>query len=109
MNSTMQPWKCLSASIQIGVLTEGWNLSDPPADGAEDARTFRCTVVFNVPFDSPPLVHLGLSGFDVDWRDSSRVSARAVDITASTFVAEVTTWRETRVYCVELNWLAIGP
>ncbi len=104
----MQPWKSLSASLQIGALTEGWNLDTPPTDGADDARVFCFTVHFAAPFDAPPIVHLGLTGFDLDQRDSNRLSLRAVEITTTSFVAEVATWRDTRVYSVEFSWLALG-
>jgi hypothetical protein len=108
MNSPMQPWKSLSASLQIGVLTEGWNLATPPAETTEDARVFRYTVFFAAPFDAPPVVHLGLTGFDLDQRDSNRLTLRATEITPVSFVAEVFTWRETRAYSVEFSWLALG-
>jgi hypothetical protein len=104
----MQPWKSLSASLQIGALTAGWNLADPPADESEDARVFRFTVFFAAPFDNAPVVHLGLTGFDLDQRDSNRLSLRATEITTAGFVAEIATWRDTRVYSVEFSWLALG-
>jgi len=104
----MQPWKSLSASIQVGVLTEGWNLAEPPADGAEAPRVFRFTVFFAAPFVAPPVVHLGLTGFDLDQRDSSRLSLRATEIGTSSFIAEISTWRDSRAYSVEFSWLALG-
>jgi hypothetical protein len=108
MNSTVQPWKTLSASLQIGILTEGWTLASPPTDTTEDVRAFRYVVHFAAPFDAPPVVHLGLTGFDLDQRDSNRLGLRAIEITREGFVAEVSTWRDTRVYSVEFSWLALG-
>jgi hypothetical protein len=108
MNSTVQPWKTLSASLQIGILTEEWTLASPPTDTTEDARVFRYNVFFAAPFDAPPVVHLGLTGFDMDQRDSNRLSLRATEISTVGFVAEVSTWRDTRVYSVEFSWLALG-
>jgi len=104
----MQPWKSLSAEVQLGVLTEGWNLAEPLADGVEDARVFGFTVYFAAPFDAPPIVHLSLTGFDLDQRDSNRLNLRATQITTTSFVAEISTWRETRVYSVAFSWLALG-
>ena len=104
----MQPWKSLSAALQLGVLTEGWNLAELPADGTEDARVFRFTVFFAAPFDAPPVVQLGLTGFDLDQRDSSRLNLHASEITNASFVAEISTWRDTRVYSVAFSWLALG-
>jgi hypothetical protein len=104
----MQPWKSLSATLQLGVLTEGWNLASPPADTTEDARVFRYTVYFAAPFFAPPIVHLGLTGFDLDQRDSNRLTLLTTEITTTSFVVEVCTWRDTRVYSVGLSWLALG-
>jgi hypothetical protein len=108
MNSSMQPWKTLSASLQLGVLTAGWNLSEPPAESTDDARVFRFTVYFAAPFDTAPVVQLGLTGFDLDQRDSNRLSLRVAEITPASFVAEISSWRDTRVYSVEFSWLALG-
>jgi hypothetical protein len=108
MNSSMLPWKSLAASLQVGVLTAGWNLAEPPLDGAEDARVFRYTVHFATAFEAPPVVHLGLTGFDIDQRDSGRLGLRATEITTTSFVAEISSWRDTRVYSADFSWLAVG-
>jgi hypothetical protein len=104
----MQPWKTLSASVQLGVLSEGWNLATPAAESTEEARVFRFTVFFAAPFVSPPVVHLGLTGFDLDQRDSNRLTLAATEITNASFVVEVSTWRDTRVYSIAFSWLALG-
>jgi hypothetical protein len=104
----MLPWKSLSASVQVGILTAGWNLAEPPVEGSEESRVFRFTVSFTAPFEALPVVHLGLTGFDIDHSDSSRLSVRVADITPASFVAEISTWRDTRVYSVEFSWLAVG-
>jgi hypothetical protein len=63
-------------------------------------------VVFDSPFGSVPVVELGLTGFDIDQRDTALVSLSVADITPTG--GEVWTWANTRVYAVEFNWLAIG-
>jgi hypothetical protein len=108
MNSPLLPWKSLSASFQIGALTEGWNLAEPPSEESEEARVFLFPVYFASHFASAPVVQLALTGFDIDQRDSSRLNVRAVDVTPAGFTAEISTWRDTRVYSVSLGWLALG-
>jgi hypothetical protein len=49
-----------------------------------------------------------LTGFDLDQRDASRLTLTATEITGTGFVAEIATWRETRVYSVAFSWLALG-
>lgn len=102
------PWKVLSARISAGVLTPGWPLDEPVAI-SDGARTFCVEVVFDSPFTSPPVVHLGLTGFDIDQRDSSRLTVKAENITVNGFQTIISTWATTRVFSVEMDWLAIGP
>jgi hypothetical protein len=104
----MQSWKTLSASVQVGVRTEGWTLATPPDENHDHPRVFRFAVFFSTPFDAPPVVHLGLTGFDLDQRDASRLTLTATEITGTGFIAEIATWRETRVYSVAFSWLALG-
>ena len=104
----MQSWKALSATVQVGTLTEGWTLATPAPAAGDEIRVLRCAVYFSAPFDAPPVVHLGLTGFDLDQRDASRLTLTATEITNTGFVAEIGTWRETRVYSVGFSWLALG-
>lgn len=104
----MKPWKTLSATVHVGSLTAGWNLATPPPEYRDEYRTFRFKVSFSSPFDAPPVLHLGLTGLDIDQRDTSRVNVSAAEITKTGFTAVITTWRETRVYSVAFSWLAIG-
>lgn len=109
MYSSSLPWKVLSSHVAVSVLTEGWSLAAAKPEVEEDIRTFTVAVMFDAPFLSLPVVQLGLTGFDMDQRDSARISVKADGITESGFQAHITTWARTRVYAVELNWLAIGP
>lgn len=102
------PWKTLSASLSIGVTTEGWNLAEPPPAGMDEPRVFVFEVAFASPFAMTPVVNLGLTGFDMDQRDSARIKLKTTDITTAGFKVEISTWHETRVYGVECNWFAIG-
>ncbi|MEZ5387784.1 MAG: H-type lectin domain-containing protein [Prosthecobacter sp.] len=108
MHTSSIPWKALSSRIAAGVLTPGWPLGDP-APKTSGARSFSVEVMFDSPFTSPPVVHLGLTGFDLDQRDSSRLTVKAENITANGFQAVITTWASSRVFSVEFDWLAIGP
>ena len=106
------PWKLLSATVGVGVLTDGWNLADAAEDAGEpdptEVRSFSIDVVFAEPFNTPPVVHLGLTGLDLEERGSSRLTLTAGQITPHGFRATVSTWRGSRVYAVEFSWLAVG-
>lgn len=108
MNESIIPWKTASSVFCAGVNSEGWNLSRIPDGEIDVPRTFVSEVTFSKPFNSVPLVQASLSGFDLDQRDSARISVAVSDVTVSGFTISVTTWMETRVYGVEASWLAIG-
>ena len=101
------PWNILSSTVGVGLLTEGWTLAEPVTD-PDTARSFTVEVVFDTPFSATPVVQLGLSGFDLDQRESARLSVKTGAITRFGFQAVISTWSSTRVYAVEFNWLAIG-
>jgi hypothetical protein len=108
MNDSLVPWKTLSATVNVGTLTEGWSLAEHAADPSEAVRTFRVEVPFAAGFGGAPLVHVGLTGFDIDKWHTARLSLRVVAIRADGFTAEIATWSDTRVYSIEFNWLALG-
>ncbi len=107
MNHDYLPWNLLSASVFVGTDTEGWNLAEP-ADEESAERTFGIEVYFATPFASIPVVHLGLTGFDLEQHSSARILVAAEQVTETSFVARITTWRSSRVYSVSFNWLAVG-
>ncbi len=107
MYSSSVPWKVLSSNVGVGILTEGWTLDVVYPDFAEP-RSFIVEVVFDSPFSTIPVVHLGLTGFDMDRRESSRLTLKAENVTESGFLAVISTWDASRVFSVEFNWLAIG-
>jgi len=108
MYSSSDPWKVLSSNVSVSVSAEGWTLDCSEAGAEEDIRSFRVSVLFDSPFLTVPVVHLGLSGFDIDQRDSARLMIKPDCITESGFEAVITTWAGSRVYAAEFNWMAIG-
>lgn len=107
MHASPVPWKVLSSHLGVGVLTQGWTL-DIVYPHSENSRHFAVDVAFDSPFSSIPVVHLGLTGFDIDRRESARVTLKAENITESGFQAVISTWNASRVFSVEFHWLAIG-
>jgi len=109
MYSSLFPWKILSSQVCVGSLTEGWNLAEisDSFDPAE-VRTYAVEIAFAAEFSTPPVVHLGLTGFDMDQRDSARITLKAEAITEFGFQVMISTWASTRVYSVEFSWLALG-
>ncbi len=108
MNNAIMPWKLLSATIGVGTVSEGWNLAEPSHDKAEEPRVFTVDVRFDFAFHSPPVVHVGLTGFDIDQRHTARLNLKAVEISTIGFKAEISTWSDSRIYSVDFCWMAVG-
>ncbi|MFC0342267.1 H-type lectin domain-containing protein [Paracoccus niistensis] len=72
-------------------------------------RVERVPVSFATPFRGPPVVHVGLSMWDISVAANQRVDIAAEDVTASGFTLVFRTWADTRVARVRADWLAIGP
>ncbi|MDF1657519.1 MAG: H-type lectin domain-containing protein [Verrucomicrobiales bacterium] len=107
MSDPFLPLNVISASVCVGSETDGWNLDQAAAEG-DPERVFLVDVFFETPFLAPPVVHLGVTGFDIDQCSSSRLGISTIAISKTGFQAQLRTWRSSRVYSVEFQWMAIG-
>jgi hypothetical protein len=107
MHNAIEPFSFLAGNETLGPALDGWSLDQLPEAGGSD-RTARVRVHFQRPFRSPPLIHLGLGGFDVSNEDAARVTVSAANITYDGFEIVLSTWLNTRIWRAEVNWLAIG-
>jgi hypothetical protein len=103
----LTPLTMCSAIVECDQYSPGWTLAQVAADGLA-TRAYFIHVDYDVPFANIPMVQVGISGFDIDNRDTARLSARAMNITAFGFDLQLSTWRATRVYRVEISWIALG-
>ena len=103
--SNVIPLTVLSAVAVLDSKLEGWTLLEVPAT---EPRVFTYSVTFERAFATAPLVHAAIAGFDVENQDSARLRVRAENITPTGFVISVETWLNTRVWSVDVSWLAIG-
>ena len=106
--TTLVPLTMSSAVIELDQYHPDWQLAQLTAESATEPRTFITHVAFDAPFANVPLVHVGISGFDIDNRDTARLNVRTGAVSATGFDLEVRTWLNTRVYSVEINWIALG-
>jgi hypothetical protein len=95
----------VSAVTVLDSSLEGWTLLDVPAD---TPRTFQVDVAFERAFAAPPVVQVGICGLDVGNHDSARLRVRAIDIHPTGFTLRAETWLNTRVWSVDVTWLALG-
>ena len=103
--SEIAPLSLLSSVVVLDSSLEGWSLLD---SGTEDHRVARLHVSFDRPFSGPPIVQVGIVGLDVSNHDNLRVRVAATDITPEGFWLEARTWWNTKIWSVDVSWLAIG-
>ncbi len=101
----MQPFNFLAGTATLDTTHAGWVL-DQPRGGID--RSFRTWVPFSQRFSATPLVHIGIVGFDIGNQDSARLTAAVSHITQDGFEVVLSTWLATRMWRVDLSWLAIG-
>ena len=108
MNNGLMPLTMCCAMLSLDQYVPGWTLADFLSEEKPGPRRFEHYVRFNTPFSNTPLVHVGIAGFDIDNRDTGRLGLGVENISAEGFSLVIKTWMHTRVYQVEVSWLAIG-
>jgi H-type lectin domain len=101
----VQPFNFLAGTETLDTTRAGWVLDQPRGD---NDRTFRTWVPFSLRFGALPLVHIGIVGFDIGNQDSARLTATVSHITPEGFEVVLSTWLATRMWRVDISWLAIG-
>jgi hypothetical protein len=106
--SGLIPFKMRSSTLCLDQFIEGWTLSRFEGEPEPAPKTYERWISFDSPFANVPLIQVAVAGFDIDNRDTVRLKVRAERITANGFMLVIETWRHTRVYGVDVSWLAIG-
>ena len=71
-------------------------------------RHIRSFVHFREPFVSPPVVHVGMSMWDMSNTANSRMDVQSSDVRPDGFAVTFRTWGDTKVARVRISWLAMG-
>ena len=106
MNHAALPMSFLSGIEVLGTDNEGWELD--LYLGEEPERAFTTRVTFERTFQSVPLVHIGVAGFDISNHDAARLGVSVSGITSQGFDIVLNTWLGSRLWRVDVSWLAIG-
>ncbi len=106
MDNGIEPLSFLSGVEYLGNAQEGWTLDHESGFTAD--RFFRAQVLFERPFKNVPVVHLGVTGFDISSHDAARLTTSVANISPQGFEIVLSTWLNTRIWRVNFSWLAIG-
>lgn len=96
-----------AGAVHLSDAQPGWTFLDVP-EHEEQARTVRSRVSFEQAFASAPVVQLGITGFDIDNGANARLSVVIVGIDPRGFDVELRSWCNSRLWSVDLGWIAIG-
>jgi len=107
MTTSILPLSLLAGAVRLDDSQPGWTLLDRCGD-PESGRTFTTRIPFDRGFGSIPVVHVGISGFDMDNGDNARLEVNVTSVDPEGFGVELRTWWNSRLWSVRLNWLAIG-
>lgn len=107
MSIAITPLNFLAGSQSLGSSDQEWTLDHAPHGSPE--RSFRSRVLFERPFNGTPLVQLGITGFDIANQDAARLASRVENVGTDGFDIVLSTWLHSRLWRVDVSWLAIGP
>ena len=106
ISGTSSQLSIISDTFVGNVQEPDWCLLDP-AEGSQ-SRIFERYIRFGKRFNKKPLVHVSLVGFDIDNDDNARLSIKATNISVEGFSVQMITWLNTRMWSVEVSWIAFG-
>jgi hypothetical protein len=107
MNAAVLPLSFAAGAARFDEALAGWGLLDTSLHG-DGVRTFTGRVAFDRAFNSPPVVQIGITGFDIDNKDNARLNVGVTNVDVTGFDVELRTWWNTRIWSVDLSWFAIG-
>ncbi len=71
-------------------------------------RAVRRRIDFGDAFRAPPVVHVGLTMWDMDGDVNARCDLAAEAVEATGFTLVIRTWGDSRIARVRADWLALG-
>lgn len=81
---------------------------DGPMWSGDGPREKRVSVQFSEAFVTVPMVHVGISMWDMDGDTNQRADLRAEQVTPRGFDLVFRTWGDSRVARIRADWFALG-
>ncbi len=83
-------------------------VNDGPMWLGKGNRSVYSTIEFAEPFGQIPVVHATIGMWDMDHEHNIRADLSVTQITAKGFTVKFSTWADSRVARVRVDWMAIG-
>ena len=107
MSAAVFPLSFAAGAARFDEGQAGWELLETNLNG-DGVRAYSGRVAFDRSFNAPPVVQIGITGFDIDNGDNARLNVGIKNVDVTGFDVELRTWLNTRIWSVDLNWFAIG-
>jgi hypothetical protein len=107
MSAAVLPLSFAAGAARFDEGQAGWELLETNLNG-DGVRAYSGRVAFDRSFNAPPVVQIGITGFDIDNGDNARLNVCIKNVDVTGFDVELRTWLNTRIWSVDLNWFAIG-
>ena len=107
MMDSMLPLSIAAGAVKFDESQPGWALLEPMAE-ASNIRSCTGRVDFERSFVAAPVVQIGVTGFDIHNGDNARLQVGLLSVDHKGFTVELRTWWNSRLWSVNLNWIAIG-
>ena len=82
--------------------TPGWDILKT----GSGPRQVAITIDFPTPFGTTPEVQAFIAGFDIDSSVNARLRVEVKNVQPDKFVLVIETWADSRVYAVDVVWIA---
>jgi hypothetical protein len=105
MTDAVLPLSFAAGAVRFDDSAPGWALLEGAGDGV---RSFTGHVRFERAFQAPPVVQIGITGFDIDNGANARLNVGITAVDGEGFDVELRTWWNSRLWSVDLSWIAIG-
>jgi len=79
-----------------------------PMWSGDGDRSVTANIIFERTFKEPPAITLGITGMDCDHSQNQRLWVNAINIKATGFTIEFSTWGATHIARAGVSWQAIG-
>ena len=94
--------------FEVGEISQIYYQTGDVFETGTGPREHSYTISFKQKFLKVPKVHVGLTGFDTANAFNQRLTVNVVSVSESDFNITFKTWYDTKVYLMNVNWIAVS-
>ena len=99
--------KCVDDFIKTGEVSKVYWATGDVFETGTGERNHSYTIPFGATLCEKPKVQIGITGFDTSKDVNQRLTVTVTAVTKTDFTINIKTWADTKIYLVNINWIAI--